>query len=197
MAGPKEDRLKLMQATGMNLSPVFGLYPDDAGEVQDLLDAAGRPALPLEATDHLGTRQPALAGGGPARHHPCDRPARAEAGVHRRRPSPLRNACATSTNAARPARSATTKRPRNFILMMLVGMSDPGLVILPTHRLVSGLPAVPGQASRTAGRLLRVETVGTGDDAARDCWEIDRGRRPRKRCSASARSPTAAGTSPG
>ena len=32
--------------------------------------------------------------------------------------------------------------PANFCLMMLVGMSDPGLVILPTHRLVGGLPAV-------------------------------------------------------
>src|SRR5437763_1344746 len=29
--------------------------------------------------------------------------------------------------------------PANFVLMMLVSMSDPGLVILPTHRLVSGV----------------------------------------------------------
>src|SRR5947208_787389 len=36
-------------------SPVFGLYPDDAGEVQELLDAAVRRALPVEAEDHLGT----------------------------------------------------------------------------------------------------------------------------------------------
>src|SRR5204863_5387089 len=28
----------------------------------------------------------------------------------------------------------------NSVMMMLVSMSDPGLVILPTHRLVSGLP---------------------------------------------------------
>src|SRR5579871_747117 len=31
LAGPKADRLKLMRATAMNLSQVFGLYPDDAG----------------------------------------------------------------------------------------------------------------------------------------------------------------------
>src|SRR5437588_6509921 len=54
MAGPKADRLKLYKATGMNLSPVFGLYPD-AGEVQRLLDEAVRRALPVEATDYLGT----------------------------------------------------------------------------------------------------------------------------------------------
>ena len=54
LAGPKADRLKLFHATGMNLSPVFGLYPDAEGAVQRQLDAAVGRALPLEATDHLG-----------------------------------------------------------------------------------------------------------------------------------------------
>src|SRR5438105_1130394 len=40
LSGPKADRLKLFRATAMNLSPVFGLYPDEAGEVQARLDAA-------------------------------------------------------------------------------------------------------------------------------------------------------------
>src|SRR6516164_6533250 len=34
MAGPKADRLKLFRATAMNLSPIFGLYPDDEEIVQ-------------------------------------------------------------------------------------------------------------------------------------------------------------------
>ncbi len=34
---------------------------------------------------------------------------------------------------------------RNFCLMMLVGMSDPGLLILPTHRLVSGFPGLTAE----------------------------------------------------
>src|SRR5207244_9828936 len=54
LSGPKADRLKLFHATGMNLSPVFGLFPDESGEVQRQLDAAVARALPLEATDHLG-----------------------------------------------------------------------------------------------------------------------------------------------
>src|SRR5712692_8272991 len=54
MVGPKADRLKLFRATAMNLSPIFGLYPDEAGEVQARLDAAVGRSLPLEATDHLG-----------------------------------------------------------------------------------------------------------------------------------------------
>ena len=54
MAGPKADRLKLFHATGMNLSPIFGLYPDPDGAVQAELERAVGRSLPLEATDHLG-----------------------------------------------------------------------------------------------------------------------------------------------
>src|ERR1700722_8535020 len=38
LAGPKADRLKLFHATGMNLSPVFGLFPDPQGAVMAELD---------------------------------------------------------------------------------------------------------------------------------------------------------------
>src|SRR5947207_1983587 len=54
MSGPKADRLKLFHATHMNLSPIFGLYPDEDEAVQKALDDVARRALPLEATDHLG-----------------------------------------------------------------------------------------------------------------------------------------------
>src|SRR5439155_12079232 len=54
LAGPKADRLKLFHATHMNLSPVFGLFPDDLDEVQQPLDRAVQRSLPLQATDHLG-----------------------------------------------------------------------------------------------------------------------------------------------
>src|SRR5438067_5522515 len=46
MSGPKADRLKLFYATGMNLSPVFGLYPDESGAVNALLDAAVARSVP-------------------------------------------------------------------------------------------------------------------------------------------------------
>src|SRR4029079_19392861 len=54
MSGPKADRLKLYQATGFNISPIFGLYPDDANEVAGVLSAAIRNAPPFVAADHLG-----------------------------------------------------------------------------------------------------------------------------------------------
>jgi len=63
--------------------------------------------------------------------------------------------------------------PAQFVLMMLVGMSDPGLLILPTHRLVSGLPELTAEAVR--GLLKQhfdLEAVGTGPEAARTAWEL-------------------------
>ena len=38
----------------MNLSPVFGLYPDEDGEVQAQARRRGRPGAAAQATDHLG-----------------------------------------------------------------------------------------------------------------------------------------------
>jgi uncharacterized protein (DUF1015 family) len=59
--------------------------------------------------------------------------------------------------------------PANFCLMLLVGMSDPGLVILPTHRLAGGLPAVDtAQVEDAIGGHFDV--VGRFPDAA-VCWE--------------------------
>src|SRR5262249_5283241 len=54
LSGPKADRLKLFRATQMNLSQIFGLFPDELDEVQTKLDAAVARALPIQATDHLG-----------------------------------------------------------------------------------------------------------------------------------------------
>jgi uncharacterized protein (DUF1015 family) len=66
----------------------------------------------------------------------------------------------------------------NYILMMLVSMSDPGLVILPTHRLISNFPPI---SSETLQDLLKkhfqMEEVGHGEEGARQAWnllEVDR-----------------------
>jgi uncharacterized protein (DUF1015 family) len=172
MPGPKADRLKLMHATGMNLSPIFGLYPDEAGEVKELLDEAVRRSLPIEAADHLGTvsrlwpvtdqhvitQVTGLLGPKPV----------FIADGHHRYETSLRYLDERRATADVPNDDA----PANYTLMMLVGMSDPGLLILPTHRLVSGLPAINGAKLRELlTNYFTVETVGTGDAAASECWE--------------------------
>ena len=51
-AGPIEDRLKLMDATGMQLSPIFGLFNDARGEVTRLLyQNMGRPEADASESD--------------------------------------------------------------------------------------------------------------------------------------------------
>jgi uncharacterized protein (DUF1015 family) len=51
----------------------------------------------------------------------------------------------------------------NFVLMMLVGMSDPGLLILPTHRLVSGLSNLTADQLRSIlHKHFQVDTIGSG-----------------------------------
>ncbi|HET6574157.1 MAG TPA: DUF1015 domain-containing protein [Fimbriiglobus sp.] len=170
LAGPKADRLHLYRATGFNLSPVFGLYPDDAGAVFAKLEPLVRQAPPLVAKDHLGVTNrlwvvtdtaaiSAVTGlMGPKPVFIADGHHRYETGL--KYLDERRAAGEVPDDEAAP----------NFCLMMLVGMSDPGLIILPTHRLVGGLPPV------TAGQLHEAlaghfDVVGRfGPDAAA-CWE--------------------------
>jgi uncharacterized protein (DUF1015 family) len=62
--------------------------------------------------------------------------------------------------------------PSEFCLMMLVGMSDPGLRILPTHRLVSGFPGLT--TDQLADRLapeFEVRTCGEGEAGCLAAWK--------------------------
>ena len=57
--------------------------------------------------------------------------------------------------------------------MMLVSMSDPGLIILPTHRLISGLPELRSERlAELLSKHFTLEKVGTGEKGARDAWEL-------------------------
>jgi uncharacterized protein (DUF1015 family) len=176
MSGPKEDRLKLYRATGFNLSPVFGLYPDSEGSVFALLEPLIRTAPPIVAKDHLGVTnrlwvvtEPSvitkvIGAMGPKPVYIADGHHRYETGL--KYLEERRAAGDVPDDEAAP----------NFCLMMLVGMSDPGLLILPTHRLVSGLAA-----SVTAPELEKVlgehfdivERAGTNAQAAWEHIEMD------------------------
>ncbi|WP_165248576.1 DUF1015 domain-containing protein [Paludisphaera soli] len=164
LAGPKADRLALYQATGFNLSPIFGLYPDPANEVLRKVEEGIRDKTPLVAEDHLGvtnklwlSTDPAVlsAVGGLMGQKPvfiADGHHRYETGLR------FRNEKEAAGELSGP------DDPANFCLMMLVSMSDPGLLILPTHRLVKGFPGLT--AEELAARLapeFELEVVGEGD----------------------------------
>jgi uncharacterized protein (DUF1015 family) len=170
MSGPKEDRLKLYRATGFNLSPVFGLYPDPQGEVARILDPFTLKSPPVVATDHLGvtnrlwvvtdTQAVSAVTGlmGPKPVYIADGHHRYETGVK----------YLEERRAA--GEVPDDEAPANFTLMMLVGMTDPGLVILPTHRLISGLESVSA-AELEEALAPEFDVVERCGPDARAAWE--------------------------
>jgi uncharacterized protein (DUF1015 family) len=169
LSGPKADRLKLYQATAFNISPVFGLYPDEAGEVFAQLEPLVRTAPPMTATDHLGVVN---------RFWVVTDPAIVTRVIGLMGPKPVfiadgHHRYETGLKYLEEQKAAGTvpddEAPANFCLMMLVGMSDPGLIILPTHRLVNGIPAVTGEQMKAAV-AEHFDVVGEFDTAAA-CWE--------------------------
>ncbi|QEH32968.1 hypothetical protein OJF2_14600 [Aquisphaera giovannonii] len=172
LAGPKADRLSLYEATGFNLSPVFGLYPDEKNEALHALEAHLRDRAPLEATDHLGVTNRLWVITEPAtltavQGLMTDRPVFIADGHHR-----YETALKYRDRLEEKGELKGPDDPANFCLMMLVSMSDPGLLILPTHRLVSGLPGLTfEQLAEKLGPEFEVRKVGEGEAGCREAWE--------------------------
>jgi len=158
-ADAKEDRLRLLRATRVHLSPILALYEGDL--VPPIAEGAiGAPIFR------------AIMGGG-EKHYL--RPVRADAaeafcraladqrlyiadGHHRYE---------TGLNYRNEARAATGtwtgEEPENFILAALLSSTDPGLVILPTHRLVK-LTNRPPDLVAALTQLFNVEPAGEISD---------------------------------
>jgi len=130
--GPKEDRLALTRATRANLSPIFSLFPDPDEAAAEVLEraAAGEPfssATDTEGTDNLLWRiaereevaalQSAL---GEAELLIAD-------GHHR------------YETARVYADEVGGEGEHSYVLMFLCSLSDPGLLVFPTHRLLTEL----------------------------------------------------------
>jgi uncharacterized protein (DUF1015 family) len=169
----KADRLKLWAACKANLSQIFGLFPDPENEAQNILEASIVGVAPLEATDHLGvvhriwpvtdvaTITAVIKAIG-------DRPVYIADGHHRYETAcTLRDQIAAEHGGKLPA-----EHPANYVLMMLVSMSDPGMLVLATHRLFRGLPAMSSALLRERlCKAFAMEPAGSGPDRARSLWE--------------------------
>ena len=172
MSGPKQDRLLLTKACRANLSQIFGLYPDPQSQVQQLLDKVTSGAAPLEATDHLGVVHrmwpvtdvgaiSAVSG------MMSNKPVFIADGHHR-----YETACNYRDELVTSHGPIEAHDPANFVLMMCVGMSDPGLLVLPTHRLFrgpTGLTAAKLAAVLTGA--FELEKAGQGRQQAPRVWQ--------------------------
>ena len=150
-ARAKADRLSLTRAVGANLSPIFALYDDPASTVAHQLRSitAGTPQLALTAED--GDRHSVWsitdvnAFRGLASVLSRSRLYIAD-GHHRYE---------TALNFRDKMRLEHPEAPPdaafNYVLTLLVDLTDPGLVILPTHRIVHDLEGFDGE--RLVGSL--------------------------------------------
>lgn len=167
----KVDRLKLTTATKQNNSQIFGLYPDPQNEVISLLDAATQGVTPIEAVDHLGVKHilwpvndEQVAG--QVSELMEDKPMFVADGHHR-----YETACNYRDQLAEQHGTLADDHPANFVMTMLVGMSDPGMIVLPTHRLLRGTPRFSsGEIITALQDAFDCNVVDGGLDAANSVW---------------------------
>jgi uncharacterized protein (DUF1015 family) len=139
LSAPREDRYRLLRATGINTSPVVGLYEDATRAAQPALAAATSGSAAADVTDGDGVRHrlwvvPDEGEGSPA----ATLMAAAAAGPvfiadgHHRYETALRY-------RDERRQGSTEQDPAfDFLLMLFLDAAAP-LTILPTHRVVRGL----------------------------------------------------------
>jgi uncharacterized protein (DUF1015 family) len=137
-AGPVEDRLRLTRAVGANLSPVFGLYADAAQSAWAALGLAGEPDA--ELADRDGTVHRVWRVTDPAAHAAVaeamrDRWILIADGHHR-----YETALAYRDERRAQGAGNGAGGPYDRVLMGLTALEDPGLVVLPTHRVLTRWP---------------------------------------------------------
>ncbi len=124
LAGPKADRTKLLEAVRANLEPVFLVYPDEAGRMQQALGDAC--AGPPTATGRVGAEEVqcwALQG-----------PDLAAAFERHLAASPL----LIADGHHRFEVAAANRGRCRGLMAYCVSMADPALVVHPIHRLLDG-----------------------------------------------------------
>jgi uncharacterized protein (DUF1015 family) len=130
--GPKEDRLKLTRATRTNLSPIFSLFPDPDG-------AAGRAMEQVAATESFAAAAD-LDGTINTLWRSSDDDLVAELQMALADAELLIADGHHRYETARVyADEVGGEGEHRYVLMLLCSLSDPGLLVFPTHRLLTGL----------------------------------------------------------
>lgn len=137
-AGPIEDRLHLMQATGAQLSPVFGLFMDPRDEIMKKVFGAISQPMCEAMLDGVRNRMWEIIDGELEDHLLMDfknKKVYIADGHHRYTTALHYQKLAEQKNGG----PLPPDHPANYCMFVLVNGEDPGLLILPTHRLVGGL----------------------------------------------------------
>ncbi|XZE52208.1 DUF1015 domain-containing protein [Planctomycetaceae bacterium SH139] len=168
----KADRLQLLNACRTNLSPVFGLFPDEQQHVTQTLNAAIAGVAGLACQDDLGVQHTVW----PVTNvnvitevvaAASESPLFIADGHHR-----YETACDYRDQLEQAQGPLPAEHPANFIMAALVSMYDPGLQVLPTHRLLRGTPELTTeQLIARLGDHFMCEPCAAGADGARLAWQ--------------------------
>ena len=157
MAGPKEDRYKLMRATGANFSAVMVLYADVSGAAPRLLAEATEAPAVADVTDDDGVRHrlwmvpddgptaPLVAG----LREAAGRAPVTIADGHHRYETALRY-----RDERRITRAGEENPPFDYVLALFMDTTAEPLLALPTHRVARAVSAANGLVEAAASSGL-------------------------------------------
>jgi uncharacterized protein (DUF1015 family) len=140
----KSERLELMKSCHANFSPIFSLYSDPAQTILNLLRQSSSGQTPdMTITDTTACKHRLWRILDPAIHRKISEDMAHTslfiADGHHRYETALNYRKWIADNTP----GFTPDHPANFIMMYLCAMEDPGLVILPTHRILK-----PGKSQK-------------------------------------------------
>jgi len=172
MTGPKEDRYKLLRATGVNTSPVVGLFEDAAGTTGRRLATAADRLAEVDVTDDDGAVHRLWSVPADGEDASADLAAAlitaASAGPvtiadgHHRYETALRY-----RDERRMTRSCEEDPAFDYLLMLFLESTGEALTVLPTHRLVTGLGGDAATLVERAAELFEVTPVADAGELVR------------------------------
>ena len=167
LAKPKADRLDLLRATRVHYEQLFLLY-EDSGETDGLLSSGSAATPTIDVADEYGVAHRVWQISDPAviasvQDGMRDKKLVIADGHHRYETAlTFRDEC----RAAAPA--ADSHAPYEFVMMTFVNMNDPGLLVLPTHRVVHSLKSFSVDEFQSSSRnFFEVEEIDPALDAGR------------------------------
>ncbi len=139
LSGPKADRLELLRHTRAHTGQLFMIYSDPQKEMSRLLEEAARKEKAQEITDEYGAAHRLWRVSDPAtvarfQQGMADKKLIIADGHHRYETAlAYRNECRQKTGTANP------EAPHEKVMMTFVHTEQPGVTVLPTHRVISNL----------------------------------------------------------
>lgn len=150
----KEDRLRLLEATRAHLECIFGLFEDPDRAIFDAIAGAPVDEGPSLVTDD-GVRH---------RLERIDDPDATRDLASRLAPNKVwiadgHHRYETACTFRAELGERDTPVPEDFMMMALSSMSDPGLALLPTHRVLKTLPVGPAHLDDVLQRRFNVRKM--------------------------------------